>query len=139
MKPYKALAILSLLFSAGCTNIAGDAPRSIYPEQSSLSDADALFSIADDFFKNAGYQCRADQEVRSLRCSRALRDLYIHQTTAVVQVFPEDGGTGVYTLVTTRWDEGLIPGEFISSEFTNPDVKAFCEYLSEEALGYCQG
>lgn len=139
MKPYKTLIILSLLLTAGCTNVAGDATRSVYPRLPSTAGADAMSSIARAFFTNAGYQCRADQVVKSIRCSRALRDLYIHQTTAVVQVFPEEGDAGVYTLVTTRWDEGLIPGEFISSEFTNPDVKAFCEYLREEALGDCQG
>ncbi|MDX1757084.1 MAG: hypothetical protein R3175_13565 [Marinobacter sp.] len=41
-------------------------------------------------------------------------------------------------MATTRWDESLIPGEFIPSEFTNPDVEAFCAYLLEERLGVCR-
>lgn len=71
-------------------------------------------------------------------CAKALRDLYIHQTRAVVEIYPGDDEGSRYTLVTTRWDEGLIPGEFISSEFTNADVEAFCGYLREQQLGICR-
>jgi len=66
-----------------------------------------------------------------------LRDIYIHQTHAVVEIFPGDDGSNPL-LVTTRWDEGLIPGEFISSEFSNPDVVAFCDYLVQAKLAVCR-
>lgn len=60
-------------------------------------------------------------------CAKALRDLYIHQTRAVVEIYPGDDEGSRYTLVTTRWDEGLIPGEFISSEFTNAESRRFVD------------
>lgn len=73
-----------------------------------------------------------------LRCSRELRDLIIHQTRTVVELFPEGNeGTGLL-LISTRWDEGLIPGEFISSEFHNPDVVGLCSEMRDHALGVCQ-
>ncbi|MBL1272130.1 MAG: hypothetical protein COB25_006750 [Oceanospirillales bacterium] len=138
MKNFKSLMILSLSLIAGCTNVASDLGRSIHPAPSSALNTDTLFSAASDFFAEVGYQCNTNYEPTSLHCSKALRDLYIHQTQAVVQIYPGDDEAHPHTLVTTRWDEGLLPGEFISSEFTNPDVKAFCEYLRAQALGLCR-
>ncbi|MBR9872436.1 MAG: hypothetical protein GYB26_14975 [Gammaproteobacteria bacterium] len=131
------LVVLSLLLMAGCTNIAKDAARTIHPASSSSLTTDTLFSVTSEFLSGKGYQCDSRHDPSALRCTKELRDLYIHQTQAVVQIYPRDE-TYPHTLVTSRWDEGLIPGEFISSEFTNPDVKAFCEYLEAQALGSCR-
>ncbi len=138
MTRLKALLFLPLLAISGCTNVAGDAVRTIYPAAESALDSDTLFAVARSFFVDVGYQCDSEREFPALHCSKALRDLTVHQTHAVVQIFPDEGEARTHTLVTTRWDEGLIPGEFISSEFTNPDVKAFCEYLKAQALGDCR-
>ena len=138
MTRLNALLFLPLLVIAGCTNVAGDAVRTIYPAAESALDSDTLFAVARNFFTDAGYQCDSEREFPALHCSKALRDLYVHQTHSVVQIFRDEGDSRTHTLVTTRWDEGLIPGEFISSEFTNPDVKAFCEHLKAQALGACQ-
>ena len=134
----RALMLLCLSLVAGCTNVAGDAARTIYPAAESALDTDTLFAVARSFFTDAGYQCDSEREFPALHCSKALRDLTVHQTHAVVQIFRDDDEVRSHTLVTTRWDEGLIPGEFISSEFTNPDVKAFCEYLKVQVLGECR-
>jgi len=134
----KALFLLPLLAITGCTNVAGDAARTIYPAAESALDTGTLFAVARNFFTDAGYQCDSEREFPALHCSKALRDLYVHQTHSVVQIFRDDDEVRSHTLVTTRWDEGLIPGEFISSEFTNPDVKAFCDYLKAQVLGECR-
>lgn len=137
MYKFKTLVVIFLLLIVGCTNITSDVARTIHPAPSSSLQASKLFSAASGFFTEAGYQCNAYHDPSALRCAKELRDLYIHQTQAVVQIYPRDEAYP-YTLVTSRWDEGLIPGEFISSEFTNPDVKAFCEYLQAQALGSCR-
>ena len=138
MKVFKSLVIAGVLALSGCTNVIGDVPRSIHLSSSAGQEAGELLSVARDFFSGSGYQCHADEPADSLRCSRPLRDLYIHQTTAVVRIYSDDDATPEVTLVTTRWDEGLIPSEFISDEFHNPDVEAFCEYVKAQALGVCQ-
>lgn len=138
MTSLKTLLLLPLLAIAGCTNVAGDAIRTIYPAAESALDTDTLFAVARNFFTEAGYQCNTGREFPSLHCSKELRDLYIHQTQSVVEIFRDDNENRTHTLITTRWDEGLIPGEFISSEFKNPDVKAFCEYLKAQAVGDCR-
>ncbi|WP_228339781.1 hypothetical protein [Marinobacter sp. F3R08] len=130
--------LLWLSLIAGCTNVAGDVTRTIHPAPSSALDTGTLFSVASEFFTRAGYQCVTRDDPGALRCTRELRDLYIHRTLAEVQIYPGDESGYPHTLVTSRWDEGLVPGEFISNEFTNPDVKAFCEYLRAQALGRCQ-
>lgn len=138
MNKLKALLILSLIVLAGCTNVTGDVSRTINQPPSSSLNSDTLFSAASDFFVRAGYECTDDGESGRFRCSKALRDLYIHQTRAVVEIYPGDDKDSSYLLVTTRWDEGLIPSEFISSDFTNSDVEGFCEHLRADRLGFCR-
>ena len=135
---FKALVVLLLSLIAGCTNVSHDVGRTIHPAQSSVMNTNTLFSVTSEYFIGKGYQCDISRDPDALHCSKELRDLYIHQTHAVVQVYPGDGEAHSHTLVTSRWDEGLIPGDFISGEFTNPDVKAFCEYLQAQAVGSCR-
>lgn len=137
MKISKAfLPFLTATF-AGCTNVAADVTRSLEPLSADPLNRAALFSSANAFFTDAGYQCKLASDTEDFRCRKDLRDIYIHQTHAVVEIFPGDDG-GNPLLVTTRWDEGLIPGEFISSEFSNPDVAAFCDYLAQAKLAVCR-
>jgi hypothetical protein len=131
-----ALSIFPLVI-AGCTNVTGDAPRTISPQAGESLNAERLFSVADTFFSEAGYACSTDAEAGQFRCSRALRDLYIHQTTAEVNIFPGDEGGKAHRIIANRWDEGLIPGELISNTYANDDVEAFCAYLASEKLGFC--
>jgi hypothetical protein len=127
---------LPAIFS-GCTNVAGDVARTLEPLSADSLNRAALFSSANVFFTDAGYQCQLASETEDFRCRKDLRDIYIHQTHAEVEIFPGDDG-GNPLLVTTRWDEGLIPGEFISSQFSNPDVAAFCDYLAQAKLAVCR-
>ncbi|MDX1757104.1 MAG: hypothetical protein R3175_13665 [Marinobacter sp.] len=138
MERLRTLFILCPLIFSGCTNVAGDITRSIHHLPSSSLSSDTLFAAAGHFFTNLGYQCDSNHQATRFRCTKALRDVYIHQTRAVVQIYPGDAEVTHHSLFTTRWDEGLIPGEFISSEFTNPDVAAFCDYLREDELGLCR-
>ena len=135
MKPALFLLFLSVL--VGCTNVAGDTPRTISPQEAENLNAERLFSIADTFFSEAGYACSTDAEADQFRCSRALRDLYIHQTTAEVNIYPGDEGGKAHRIIANRWDEGLIPSELISNTYANDDVEAFCAYLASEKLGFC--
>lgn len=135
---FRVLTFLLLSLIAGCTNIAKDVSRTIHPMPSSALSTRSLLSVGSEFFAGEGYQCVIRDDHSALCCTKELRDLYIHQTQAEVQIYPGDGTVYPHTLVTSRWDEGLIPGEFISSEFTNPDVKAFCEHLMAQSLGSCR-
>ncbi|MTT50908.1 hypothetical protein F1529_00285 [Alcanivorax sp. VBW004] len=137
MKLSKVFLLLLPAIFSGCTNVAGDVTRTLSPVSSAPLDRAALFSSANAFFTDAGYQCRSTSDTEDFRCRKDLRDIYIHQTHAVVEIFPGDDG-GNPLLVTTRWDEGLIPGEFISSQFSNPDVAAFCDYLAQATLAVCR-
>ena len=137
MKISNGLLLLATLFVSGCTNVAGDVTRTLEPLSADPLNRAALFSSANAFFTDAGYQCRSTSDTEGFRCRKDLRDIYIHQTHAVVEIFPGDDG-GNPLLVTTRWDEGLIPGEFISSQFSNPDVAAFCDYLAQAKLAVCR-
>ncbi|WKT60054.1 hypothetical protein Q2E61_14245 [Microbulbifer thermotolerans] len=137
MTKLKTLLFLSLALVAGCTNVTSDAARSVYPVTGSSLNTKALFSAASEFFGERSYRCDHEREGGILRCYRKLRDLYIHQTRAEVMVLPDDE-VHVHTLYANRWDEGLIPGELISKEYTNPDVLAFCEHLKAQALGECR-
>ena len=134
---FRVLMLLLLSLIAGCTNVASDVARTIHPAPSSALSTSTLFAIASEFFTGEGYQCVTRDDPSALRCTKELRDFYIHQTQAEVQVYPGDELYS-HTLVTSRWDEGLIPGEFISSEFTSPDVKAFCDYLTAQTVGSCR-
>lgn len=131
-----ALSIFSLVI-AGCTNVTGDVPRTISPQEAENLNAERLFSVADTFFSEAGYACSADADAGQFRCSRALRDLYIHQTTAEVNIYPGDEGDKAHRIIATRWDEGLIPSELISSTYANDDVEAFCAYLASAKVALC--
>jgi len=137
MKISNGLLLLATLLVSGCTNVAGDVTRTLEPLSADPLNRAALFSSANAFFTDAGYQCRSTSDTEDFRCRKDLRDIYIHQTHAVVEIFPGDDG-GNPLLVTTRWDEGLIPGEFISSQFSNPDVAAFCDYLAQAKLAVCR-
>jgi len=137
MKISNGLLLLATLLVSGCTNVAGDVTRTLEPLSADPFNRAALFSRASEFFTDAGYQCRSASDTEDFRCRKDLRDIYIHQTHAVVEIFPGDDG-GNPLLVTTRWDEGLIPGEFISSQFSNPDVAAFCDYLAQAELAVCR-
>ncbi len=131
------LFIFSLPFFSSCTNVSGDVIKTLEPLSDPPVNYVALLSEANNFFSDAGYQCKLASDTEDFRCRKDLRDVYIHQTHAVVEIFPGDDG-GNPLLVTTRWDEGLIPGEFISSEFSNPDVVAFCDYLVQAKLAVCR-
>lgn len=132
-----ALSIFPLVI-AGCTNVTGDVPRTISPQAGENLSAESLFSVADTFFSEAGYACSTDAEAEQFRCSRALRDLYIHQTTAEVNIYPGDEEDKIHRMIATRWDEGLIPGELISNTYANDDVEAFCAYLASEKVALCR-
>ncbi|WP_062814994.1 hypothetical protein [Alcanivorax sp. NBRC 102024] len=131
------LFLLSLSVLSGCTNVTGDTPRTISPQEAENLTAERLFSVADTFFSEAGYACSADADAGQFRCSRALRDLYIHQTTAEVNIYPGGEEDKTHRMIATRWDEGLIPGELIANTYANDDVEAFCAYLASEKLGRC--
>ena len=131
-----ALSIFPLVI-AGCTNVTGDAPRTISPQAGENLNAERFFTVADRFFSEAGYACTIDAEAGQFHCSRALRDLYIHQTTAEVNIYPGDEGGKAHRIIANRWDEGLIPSELISNTYANDDVEAFCAYLASEQLGFC--
>lgn len=137
MKISNGLLLLAALLVSGCTNVAGDVTRTLEPLSADPLNRAALFSRAGEFFTDAGYQCRSASDTEDFRCRKDLRDIYIHQTHAVVEIFPGDDEENPL-LVTTRWDEGLIPGEFISSQFSNPDVAAFCDYLAQAKLAVCR-
>lgn len=136
MRHLGCLVLLGLGMLCGCTNVAGDHARLIARHDGTLMETAVLVSRATAHFSEAGYDCGVDSR-SELRCRKDLRDLYIHQTHAVVEVF-QDGDAGNHLLVTTRWDEGLIPGEFISSQFDNRDVAEFCASLDESGQGICQ-
>jgi len=131
------LFLLSLSVLSGCTNVTGDTPRTISPQEAENLTAERLFSVADTFFSEAGYACSADADAGQFRCSRALRDLYIHQTTAEVNIYPADEEDRGHRVIATRWDEGLIPGELIANTYANDDVEAFCVYLAGEKIAVC--
>ena len=131
------LFLLSLSVLSGCTNVTGDTPRTISPQEAENLTAERLFSVADTFFSEAGYACSADADAGQFRCSRALRDLYIHQTTAEVKIYPADEEDRGHRVIATRWDEGLIPGELIANAYANDDVEAFCAYLVGEKIAVC--
>ena len=135
MKP--ALLSLILAVLVGCTNVTGDTPRTISPQTGESLSTERLFSVANTFFSETGYACSTDAEAEQFRCSRALRDLYIHQTTAEVNIYPADEEDRGHRVIATRWDEGLIPGELIANTYANDDVEAFCAYLASEKLGRC--
>ena len=135
MKPVFLLLILFVF--VGCTNVTGDTPRTISSLPDDPLSTEHLFATADTFFSEAGYACRTDAEAGQFRCSRALRDLYIHQTTAEVNIYPGDEGSKAHKIIANRWDEGLIPSELISNTYANDDVEAFCAYLASEKLGFC--
>ena len=135
MKPVFLLLIVFVF--VGCTNVTGDTPRTISSLQDERLSTEHLFATADTFFSDAGYTCTTDAEAGQFRCSRALRDLYIHQTTAEVNIYPGDEGGKAHRIIANRWDEGLIPSELISNTYANDDVEAFCAYLASEKLGFC--
>ena len=135
MKPVFLLLIVFVF--VGCTNVTGDTPRTISSLPDDRLSTEHLFATADTFFSDAGYTCSIDVEAGQFRCSRALRDLYIHQTTAEVNIYPGDEGNKAHRIIATRWDEGLIPSELISNTYANDDVEAFCAYLASEKLGFC--
>ena len=137
MKLSKVFLLLLPAIFSGCTNVAGDVARTLDPLSADPLNRSALFSSSNAFFPSAAYQCRSTSDTEEFRCRKDLRDIYIHQTHAVVEIFPGDDG-GNPLLVTTRWDEGLIPSEFISSQFSNPDVAAFCDYLAQATLAVCR-
>jgi len=136
MKPALLPLILAVLI--GCTNVTGDTPRTISPQTGESLSTERLFSVANIFFSEAGYACSADAEAGQFRCSRALRNLYIHQTTAEVNIYPGDAEDKTHRMIANRWDEGLIPGELISNTYANDDVEAFCAYLASEKLALCR-
>ncbi|WP_458524708.1 hypothetical protein [Onishia taeanensis] len=136
-KQYLLFILISVLVS-GCTNVASDVARKIEKAPPPSWEPGVLYSTASEFFAKAGYQCRVDDEFPIVRCTKELRDLYIHQTTAVVEIFPGDEKDPGYILVAERWDEGWIPGELISGLFSNEDVERFCGYLREEGLAVCR-
>lgn len=135
IKPALLLLFLSVL--VGCTNVTGDTPRTISPQTGESLSTERLFSVANTFFSEAGYACSTDAEAEQFRCSRAFRDLYIHQTTAEVNIYPGDEEDKTHRMIATRWDEGLIPGELISNTYASDDVEAFCAYLVGEKIAVC--
>ena len=135
IKPALLLLVLSVL--VGCTNVIGDSPRTISRQDGGSLSTERLFSVAETFFSEVGYACSSDAEAGQFRCSRELRDLYIHQTTAEVSIYPGDEEDKTHRMIATRWDEGLIPGELISSAYANDDVEAFCAYLVSEKIALC--
>ena len=135
MKPVFLLLIVFVF--VGCTNVTGDTPRTISSLPDDRLSTEHLFATADTFFSDAGYTCSIDVEAGQFRCSRALLDLYIHQTAAEVNIYPGDEGSKAHKIIANRWDEGLIPSELISNTYANDDVEAFCAYLASEKLGFC--
>ena len=135
-KPVLLVVPFFLAVLSGCTNVAGGDSRLISSPEGGSLETGRLFSLATAFFSEAGYQCSADRDASRFRCSRELRDLYIHQTRAVVEIYA--GEHDSYRLVPTRWDEGLIPGELISNTYANDDVEAFCTYLASEKMAFCR-
>jgi hypothetical protein len=131
------LFLLSLSVLSGCTNVTGDTPRTIFSQHQEPLNTERLFAAAEIFFSEAGYRCSSAAGPGQFRCSRALRDLYIHQTTAEVKIYPADEEDRGHRVIATRWDEGLIPGELIANTYANDDVEAFCAYLDSEKLGRC--
>lgn len=131
------LFLLYLSVLSGCTNVTGDTPRAISPQTGESLSTERLFFVANTFFSEAGYACSTDVDAGQFRCSRALRDLYIHQTTAEVKIYPGDEEDKIHRMIATRWDEGLIPGELISNAYANDDVEAFCTYLAGEKIALC--
>jgi len=131
------LFLLSLSVLSSCTNVTGDTPRTISSQHQEPFNTERLFAAAETFFSEAGYRCSSDAGAGQFRCSRALRDLYIHQTTAEVNIYPGGEEDKTHRMIATRWDEGLIPGELIANTYANADVEAFCAYLAGEKIALC--
>ena len=122
---------------SGCTNVVGDAPRAVTPlPGKSLSDT-YMATKAETFFKSAGYTCDVNKAHGQLRCARELRNIHVHQTRAVVTIYVDEDRRDAYRILASRWDEGLIPGELIASEYANPDVVAFCDALAADRVAVC--
>lgn len=129
--------VLSGLFSCvvGCTNVAGDAIRVI---EVPVERQERLFVSVNGRLTELGYACYPEAEGRRFRCDKTLRDLFVHQTRAVIEVLPDSDTQDTYFVMATRWDEGFIPGELISSEYHSQDVVALCEALEDSGLGQCR-
>lgn len=135
MRVTRFLLLLWVILLQGCTNVTGDAIRRI---ESTSMNSGQLIAYSSMFFKGAGYECAAEEGGQGLRCDKPLRDMMIHQARAVVEMYSGGSEDDQFSLVTTRWDEGLIPGEFISTEFENPDVAGFCGSLEVSGKGVCR-
>ena len=131
------LLAVGLLVLAGCTNVTKDQLRTIVAPTGGQLASKHLAEMASEYFSGLGYQCQADGDERFSRCLKDLRDLYIHQTHAVVQLFPGDT-QDEHLLLTSRWDQGWIPGELISNHFVNPDVAEFCDWLAAQGTATCR-
>jgi len=127
------LGVSSVL--VGCTNVAGDAIRVI---EAPAERQENLFASIEHTLRASGYECHAAGEGHRYRCDKALRNLFIHQTRAVIEVFPDADVPDSYFVMATRWDEGLIPGELISSEYHSADVVVLCKALEDSSLGRCR-
>ncbi len=125
MKLSKVFLLLLPAIFSGCTNVAGDVARTLEPLSADPLNRAALFSSANAFFTDAGYQCRSTSDTEDFRCRKDLRDIYIPPTPSVVEIFPGDVG-GNPLLVATRWGEGLVSSGVIFMQFCNSAVAAVC-------------
>lgn len=133
--------ILLLLFMAaltGCTNSVSDEAKYLHPNEKDGYSTVRVFDLAREFITNKDYQCEPSSSASYLQCSRYTREWDIHTTQVIIKIVRDyDDGSSVL-IVASRWDEGLIPGEFISNTFHSEDLADLCQYFENENIAVCK-
>ena len=70
MKISNGLLLLATLLVSGCTNVAGDVTRTLEPLSADPFNRAALFSSANAFFTDAGYQCRSASDTEDFAAAK---------------------------------------------------------------------
>lgn len=134
---HKALLLLSCGLFAGCTNVTSDRVQYLHPNQAEGYHSARVFELAREHLAGNGYHCELDG-AHFASCAKITRDSSLHSTRVIIRLEREHDEGNSVLLLASRWDEGLIPSEFISNRFESEDLARLCQHLASRHIATCK-
>ncbi|MFP2769321.1 hypothetical protein [Oceanisphaera sp. KMM 10153] len=135
---YKVLPLFFLAALTGCTNSVSDEAKYLYPDRADDYSTIQLFDLAREFVINKDYRCEPSSVASYLQCTKYTRQWDLHTTKVIMKIVRDHDDGSSILIFASRWDEGLIPGEFISNTFHSEDLAELCRFFEGKGIATCK-
>ena len=134
----KILLLLFLASLTGCANSVSDEAKYLHPYETAGYSTVQVFDLVKQFIVDKDYLCEPSSVPSYLQCAKYTREWDFHTTKVIMKIVRDHDEGNSVLIFASRWDEGLIPAEFISDTFHSEDLADLCQLFEGKDIATCK-